>query len=262
MRTAFPTQSAFPRQVLPRGSLSRFLWFGGSPPPISRFGHRRSGFRHSFTPPALSREGARPTLVIRRLFASGREGPRAACRLLQSIRSASTTRIDEPRMTSPTVARGCSHSRDHGLSIVDLSCERRRALRRAASRDVTGQGLHQGQLASVRHLPPRSLAVVSFAPTRSARTPHVAARDVRKPEKPASLDALSVRHARASLTSTAGAIAVSLGSRFRGPAGTGPPPAFPREGERDPPHPRCLPSLVGPCRGPPRPSPSCPQPVD
>jgi hypothetical protein len=67
------------------------------------------------------------------------------------------------------------------------------------------------------------------------------------------VDALSVRHARTSLTSTAEAIVVSLGCRFRGPAGTGPHPAFPREGERVPPHPRCLPSPVSPCRGSPRP---------
>lgn len=41
-------------------SLSRPDWFGGSPPPISRFCHRRSGFRRSFTSPTLSRGRARP----------------------------------------------------------------------------------------------------------------------------------------------------------------------------------------------------------
>jgi hypothetical protein len=92
----------------------------------------------------------------------------------------------KPRMTSPTVARRCSHSRDYDLSIAALSCGWLRSFRNAASRDVTGQGPHQGQLASVRHLPPRSLAVKSFAPTRSTRTPHVAARDERKLEWPAS----------------------------------------------------------------------------
>ena len=39
---------------------------------------------------------------------------------------------------------------------------------------------------------------------------------------------------------------------FAGPFGTGPPHAFPREGERAPLHPRCLPSLDNPCRGSPR----------
>jgi len=74
--------------VLP---LSRPDWFGGNPPPVSRFSHRRSGFRRSFASPTLSRGRARPIIVVRRLFVPGREGPRAACRLLQSIRSASTT---------------------------------------------------------------------------------------------------------------------------------------------------------------------------
>jgi hypothetical protein len=40
---------------------------------------------------ALSRGGARPIVVIHVLFARGRGGPRAARRLLQSLRSASTT---------------------------------------------------------------------------------------------------------------------------------------------------------------------------
>jgi hypothetical protein len=102
------------------------------------------------------------------------------------------------RMTSPAVARERSHSRDHDLSVVALSCEWLHSLRSAASRDVTGQGLHQGQLASVRHLPPRSLAVKSFAPTRSARTPHVAARDERRLEWPASWTSFRyVTHERA-----------------------------------------------------------------
>jgi hypothetical protein len=62
-----------------------------SPPPISRLRRQRSGFRRFFTPPSLSRGGARPARVIRELFAHGLEGPRAARRLLQSIRSTSTT---------------------------------------------------------------------------------------------------------------------------------------------------------------------------
>ena len=125
--------------------------------------------------------------MIQELFAPGREGPRAACRLLQSI----TTRehnlgSPEPRMTSPTVARRRSHSRDHDLSIVTLSCGWLCPFRSTASRDVTGQGPRRGQLASARRLSPRSLAGESFAPTRSARTPLVAARVERRLELPAS----------------------------------------------------------------------------
>jgi hypothetical protein len=133
--------------------------FWGNPPPISRLCHRRFGFRRFFTPPALSRRRARPILVIQRLFASGREGPRAACRLpaIDTIREHNLG-SPEPRMTSPTVARRRSHSRDRDLSIATLSCGWRRSFRSAASRDVTGQGPRRGQLASARRLPPRSLA--------------------------------------------------------------------------------------------------------
>jgi hypothetical protein len=61
-------------------------------------------------------------------------------------------------MTSPTVARRRSHSRDHNLSIVTLSCGWLRPFRSTASRDFTGQGPRRGQLASARRLSPRSLA--------------------------------------------------------------------------------------------------------
>ena len=62
-------------------------------------------------------------------------------------------------MTSPAVARRCSRSHDHDLSIVALSCGWLRCpFGNAASRDLMGQGLRRGQLASARHLPTRSLA--------------------------------------------------------------------------------------------------------
>jgi hypothetical protein len=68
-------------------------------------------------------------------------------------------RTTEPRMTSPAVARRCSRSHDRDLSIVALSCGWLRCpFGNAASRDVMGQGLRRGQLASARHLPTRSLA--------------------------------------------------------------------------------------------------------
>jgi hypothetical protein len=68
-------------------------------------------------------------------------------------------RTTEPRMTSPAVARRCSRSRDRDLSIVALSCGWLRfPFETTASRDVMGQGLRRGQLASARHLPSRSLA--------------------------------------------------------------------------------------------------------
>jgi len=55
---------------------------------------------------------ARPIVVIRALFACGREGPNAACRLLQSMRLASTIR-DRPNLQHRTPSRpwGAARSR-------------------------------------------------------------------------------------------------------------------------------------------------------
>jgi hypothetical protein len=50
-------------------------------------------------------------------------------------------------------------------------------LRGTASRGFTGQGPRSGCWPRLRRLPLRSLASESFAPTRSTRTPPVAARD-------------------------------------------------------------------------------------
>lgn len=57
-------------------------------------------------PRSLSRERARPGVVIQELFARGRDGPRAACQLLQSktIREHNCGRTGL-RATSPSVAR-------------------------------------------------------------------------------------------------------------------------------------------------------------
>jgi hypothetical protein len=94
----------------------------------------------------------------------------------------------------------------------------------------------------------------SFAPTQSARTSPVAARDDCRLELPASWRSHPGPRARARLTWTAVAIPRLPGaSACAEPPGTGPPPAFPREGERVPPRPRCLPSPDNPCRGSPRP---------
>jgi hypothetical protein len=72
-------------------SLARPDWFEGTR-------HRSRGFAtddpasDALSPLRRSRAvGLDPFIVVRKLFAFGREGPRAACRLLQSIRPASTT---------------------------------------------------------------------------------------------------------------------------------------------------------------------------
>jgi hypothetical protein len=99
----------------------------------------------------------------------------------------------------------------------------------------------------------------SFAPTHSARTPLVAARGERRLELPASRRAPSgvSWHERAWLRSgpcerdlRLPQMPAPLRSRF---CGIGPPHTHPREGERDPLHPRCLPSSDSPCRGSPCP---------
>jgi hypothetical protein len=125
---------------------------------------------------ALSLEGARredisasSSLVV----ASPRAPPE---RLLQP----NTTR-DHDRwiaLTSRTpaaVARdeSCfSHTSREGGSGVRVA-----VLRGTASRGFTGQGPRSGCSPRLRRLPLRSLASESFAPTRSTRTPPVAARD-------------------------------------------------------------------------------------
>jgi hypothetical protein len=102
----------------------------------------------------------------------------------------------------------------------------------------------------------------SFAPTHSARTPLVAARGEHRLELPASRRRPSgvSWHERAWLRfcpcerdlRLPEPWPAPLRSRFR-VLWTGPPLAHPREGERDPLHPRCLPSSDSPCRGSPRP---------
>jgi len=108
MTAAFPAQNVFHRQCAPKeASLSRSARLVGNPPPISRFSHRDSASGASSPPAMLSHRVARPIDVIRRLFARGREGPRAACRLLQPNRSTTTTGNESfepraPRRQSPT----------------------------------------------------------------------------------------------------------------------------------------------------------------
>jgi hypothetical protein len=164
-------------------------------------------------------------------------------------------------MTSPAVARRCSHSRDRDLSIVALRCGWLRfPFGSAASRDVMGQGLRRGQRASARHLPSRSLARElrpnPFGSDTSCRRSRRAQAGVACVAE-ASFRSLLARACLASIrllrarSPPPGPRPASLRSRFR--SETGPPHTHPREGERDPLHPRCLPSSDSPCRGSPRP---------
>jgi hypothetical protein len=116
-----PTRSAFHRQMLP---------LRGNPPPIQRLCRRLPGFRRSFAPPVLSHGNARPN-DDPRAHHPRRARPRAACRLLQPIRSASTT-PDRLNPADPTSGRPPARP----LAAGGL----RRPCGRPANRDVTGQG--------------------------------------------------------------------------------------------------------------------------
>jgi hypothetical protein len=102
-RAAFPARSAFHRHVRRPHSQA-------SPATDPRALPPRSGFRRSFAPPMLSHERARSSSIARAI-GPGSRGPRAACRLLQSKRSLSTTARSieprSPRPRSPSSAAPC-----------------------------------------------------------------------------------------------------------------------------------------------------------
>jgi hypothetical protein len=165
-------------------------------------------------------------------------------------------------MTSPTVARERSHARGRDLSIATLSCGWQRFFRSAASQDVTGQGSRRGQLASARHLPPRSLAggaspqpdrlghLLSLPMTRTGwsclrrgdpgGTPHISEPDVNR---------RSDRHLPGTFR--------LRGSAWERAASRAPPRRGARSAAPE------VPSVAGfPLPGVAVPSPSCPQPVE
>lgn len=83
-----------PSTSAPWAALSRMTHFRdwlGARHRYRRFATERSGFRRSFTSQAFARQEARPFVVFQVLFTPGREGPRAARRFLQPMRSANTT---------------------------------------------------------------------------------------------------------------------------------------------------------------------------
>jgi len=238
----------FPVQV-PKSAFTLSDSIDGEPATVIAALPRRPGFRRSFTSQALSRRGARPLLVIHALFARGREGPHAACRLLQpcAIREhdhdrpssaaphprspagaamlstvIALRRCAELRMAEPTcVSRPVETSRVRGLS------ETRRSLVGSSHRDRSrwklcpnpiGSDTSCRRLVTIRR-PETSTSSGAFAPATSLpRCPdaHASAR----PE-----------------------------THCRGLSGIGPPCAPSREGERAPLHPRCLPSSDRPFSG-------------
>jgi len=155
--------------------------------------------------------------------------------------------VRTPR-TAPAVARLRSSYR--GWPRSSSSTRSREHPPSTANREFTGQGPSPG-FHPTRHLPPRSLA--AKASPQPDRLGHLLSQtrcgagrsDLRR------LKALRKRSAFGELARR------DPLSRF---SPLGPPPAFPREGKRDPPHPRCLPSPDPPFRvwapPPPHPVPS------
>jgi hypothetical protein len=159
----------------------------GSPPPISRFCHRRSGFRHSFTLSSLSREGARPIVGSAdssSTVARGHAPPVDFCnRFTIHEHNHGGPYPTEPRQRSPTDAADPMNATFRSRSWAaggNASCEARPA---ESSR---ARGLARGSCLDAL-APPISIARDgSFAPTRSTRTPPVAARCVFRLETPVS----------------------------------------------------------------------------
>jgi hypothetical protein len=116
-RTAFPARSAFHRHVLhPHSQAAPATDLAALP--------LRSGFRRSFASPMLSHAKARSSTVTRAIH-PGSRGPRAACRLLQSITIDEHNRLID---RTPHTARGVAPRRSSnrppsvGLSRLLSSC--------------------------------------------------------------------------------------------------------------------------------------------
>jgi hypothetical protein len=226
-----PAQSAFPRQVLPGVPLSQSLRFTGTR-------HRSRGFAtddpasDALSPSERSRVGGLdPSSVPRTLRSRARRATRRlSTSAIDTVREHNheSPNSAEPRQQSPADAADF-HGPD--LSIATLNCGWQRLLRDAASQDFTGQGPCPRQL-------PRCLGTSRHDRSRRELRPN-----------PMDLDT----SCRCSLRAQAGdacAARTPVGAPITSsPSNTAeavclvePPHAIPREGERDPPHPRCLPS--------------------
>jgi len=228
---------------------------GESPPPIPRLCHRDSASGAHSPLVMLSHREARPSRVIRRLFARGRDGPRAACRLLQPNRTTSTDNgTFEPRAPHRWSPTGTALPAD-GYAGPSRACtlSSTSSLERGQSRGHGSGARGRGRLcpACLGHLPSRSLAtgtlpqpdrlghLLSQARGAAGWRPCFAGASF-----PSALDEPARRapaFARARLSD------VDRLAAGRHPLG---PPFTPlREELRNRPHPRCLPSSDGPVRG-------------
>lgn len=234
-RTTFPAQSAFHRQVPPKTPLSRrrVEW---RPATVRAASPPRAGFRRSFTLPCSRAEGLDHP-AVHGLITHGRGRPRAASRLLQPNHDprARTARPSEPRAPRPRSPVRAALIAPLPFGRGAASASGRGSFRSPANREVTGQG-PPGRLSPSEEwlLPPRSLAVEAFP--QPDRLGHLLSQSLERV-------GWSRPHGRRSRVYRESARPAAA---FAPACLRGPPLAFPREGERDPPHPRCLPSSVTP----------------
>lgn len=164
---------------------------GGNPPPISRFCHRRFGFRRCFASPSSRAEGLDPTSFSASSSLVGATGhtppvnfcnrsdPRAQPRLVRTPRNHTSGR---PAMQLVTRTPCFDSDRDRGWLC---------ALRRAANRGFTGQGPSEAGRPRYRHLSSRSLARVALPQPDRLGHLSLPTRDGHRPEKPAAPGPLS-----------------------------------------------------------------------
>ena len=163
-----------------------------NPPPISPLRRGRSGFRRSFAPRALSRRGARPILVIHGSSHVGERGQAPPVDFCNRYRSTSTTTaVRTPQhppdgrpsaelfSRAPRLSAGLRRGAAKPTPTGKASCGWQHVRSLSGPRGCQPRG--HGPGASIRGAWPRGAASSttiargeSFAPTRSARTPHVA----------------------------------------------------------------------------------------
>jgi hypothetical protein len=229
---------------------------GGSPPPIPRLSHRDSASDACSPLVMLSHREARPSRVIRRLFARGRDGPRAACRLLQPNRTTSTDKgTFEPRAPQRWSPIGAALPAGGyaGPSRVSHPFECKSLERGQSRRHGSGARGH-GSFAS-----PIASGTSHRDRSRRKLCPNLIGSDT-SCRKLVALQAGGSCFAGASFPSTldeparrpfafASARLSDVGRLAAGRHPLGPPFTPLREELRNRPHPRCLPSSDGPVRG-------------
>jgi hypothetical protein len=150
-------------------------------------------------------------------------------------------RPPELRSTTPAVARWCSFPLDgHHLPGVCRAADGQRSFSRAGQSRFHGSGAGRRPGGPRWLPPPRPLAVKALPQPNRLGHPLSQARD---DPPPGDVDVVRSSHSRYGLASRPGARAPARPrDRCRGLCRIGPlhPPS--REGERGPPHPRCLPS--------------------